>query len=124
MGGCTVFILAIYLLAQCVFAQEAFVMDELEAERVIVAPGGYFPRLEILKNGHLLASVKAGTAHLGKSGRADVVRSRDGGKTWGEQVTVFDLPGRDDAIDALGSLSDGTLIAVGTKKRGKKQRPK
>ena len=111
MGGCTVFILAIYLLAQCVFAQEAFVMDELEAERVIVAPGGYFPRLEILKNGHLLASVKAGTAHLGKSGRADVVRSRDGGKTWGEQVTVFDLPGRDDAIDALGSLSDGTLIA-------------
>ena len=110
-GGCTLFVFTVYLLAQSVFAQEAFVMDELEAERVIVAPGGYFPRLEILKNGHLLASVKAGAAHVGKSGRADVVRSRDGGRTWGEQVTVFDLPGHDDAIDAMGCLSDGTLIA-------------
>ena len=26
-------------------AQEAFVLDELQAERVVVAPGGYFPPL-------------------------------------------------------------------------------
>ncbi len=92
-------------------AQEAFVMDELQAERVVVAPGGYFPRMELLKNGDLLVSVKAGAAHVGKAGRADIVRSTDGGRTWGKPVTVFDLPGRDDAIDAMGRLSDGTLIA-------------
>ena len=101
----------VWSVAGGVSAQEAFVMDELQAERVVVAPGGYFPRMEILKNGDLLVSVKAGAAHVGKTGRADVVRSTDGGRTWGKPVTVFDLPGRDDAIDAMGRLSDGTLIA-------------
>ena len=102
---------AVWSLAGGISAQEAFVMDELEAERVIVAPGGYFPRMEILKNGDLLVAVKAGAAHVGKAGRVDIVRSTDGGRTWGKPVTVFDLPGRDDAIDAMGRLSDGTVIA-------------
>ena len=101
----------VWCLTAGVSAQEAFVMDELQAERVVVAPGGYFPRMEILKNGDLLVSVKAGAAHVGKTGRVDLVRSTDGGRTWGKPVTVFDLPGRDDAIDAMGRLSDGTLIA-------------
>ena len=87
-------------------------MQELDANRFVVAVGGYFPRLEVLKNGDLLAAVKSGAAHVGKSGRADTVRSRDGGMTWSKPVTVFDLPGRDDAIDLLGSLSDGTVIAA------------
>ena len=93
-------------------AQEAFVMQELKASRVIVAPGGFFPRMELLENGDILVAVKTGAAHVGKSGRADLVRSRDGGKTWSKPVTLFDLPGRDDAIDLLGRLSDGTVIAA------------
>ena len=32
----------VWCLTAGISAQEAFVMDELEAERVIVAPGGYF----------------------------------------------------------------------------------
>ena len=104
---------ALFLLAaEGVSGQEAFVMRELEASRVVVASGGYFPRMELLKNGDLLVAVKSGAAHVGKSGRADTVRSRDGGMTWSKPVTVFDLPGRDDAIDLLGRLSDGTLIAA------------
>ncbi len=104
---------ALFLLAAGgVLGQEAFVMRELEASRVVVASGGYFPRMELLKNGDLLVAVKSGAAHVGKSGRADMVRSRDGGMTWSKPVTVFDLPGRDDAIDLLGRLSDGTLIAA------------
>jgi len=104
---------ALLLLAsEGVSGQEAFLMQELDANRFVVAVGGYFPRLEVLKNGDLLAAVKSGAAHVGKSGRADTVRSRDGGMTWSKPVTVFDLPGRDDAIDLLGSLSDGTVIAA------------
>ncbi len=94
------------------WAQDAFVLHELLASRAVVVSGGYFPRLELLKNGELLATVKAGGAHVGKSGRADVVRSRDGGKTWSKPVTVFDLPGRDDGVDLLGCLADGTVIAA------------
>ncbi len=106
-------LLALFLLAgQGASGQEAFVLHELEASRGVVASGGYFPRMELLKNGDLLVAVKSGAAHVGKSGKADIVRSHDGGRTWSEPVTVFDLPGRDDAIDLLGRLSDGTIIAA------------
>ena len=104
---------ALFLLAgEGASGQEAFVLHELEASRGVVASGGYFPRMELLKNGDLLVAVKSGAAHVGKSGKADIVRSHDGGRTWSEPVTVFDLPGRDDAIDLLGRLSDGTVIAA------------
>ena len=49
---------------------------------------------------------------MGKSGRAQVVRPRDGGNTWISPATVFDLPGRDDGTDLLGCLDDGTVIAA------------
>ena len=109
---CRVLAVLMLLAVEGTWAQEAFVMHALEASRFVVATGGYFPRMEVLKNGDLLVAVKSGAAHVGKSGRADVVRSRDGGMTWSNPVTVFDLPGRDDAIDLLGRLSDGTVIAA------------
>src|SRR2546430_17325304 len=40
----------------------------------------------------LLAFFKTGAAHIGKSGRASMSRSVDGGETWSQTETVFDRP--------------------------------
>ena len=108
--GRTVLVAWGVLTGPAICAQEAFQMRELEASRVLVASGGYFPCLELLKNGNLLVAVKTGAAHIGKTGRADLVRSQDGGRTWVQPVTLFDLPERDDAVDLMSRLSDGILI--------------
>lgn len=94
------------------FAQEAFQMDSLDAERVSVYQGGYFPRLAALPSGELLAFFKTGAAHIGKGGRASMSRSTDGGKTWSEPVTVFDRPNADDGIVASGIARDGSVMVA------------
>ena len=91
-------------------AQEAFVLTPLTAERVIVARGGYFPKMVIRPDGELICTFKNGSPHAGKSGRASLARSKDGGRTWSPPVTVLDFPDADDSLDAVGELADGTLI--------------
>jgi hypothetical protein len=59
------------------FAQEAWFARDLEAERITVARGAYFPRIVALANGSLLAAYKL-AAHIGKSGKAGLSRSTDG----------------------------------------------
>lgn len=83
---------------------------DIHASRVVVAQGGYFPKLLLRKNGELLATFKTGAPHSGKTGRASLSRSVDGGYTWSRPVTIFDIPDADDSTDALGELSDGTLL--------------
>jgi hypothetical protein len=90
--------------------QDAYVMNSVPAERVIVAPGGYFPKMLLRKNGELLCTFKTGSPHAGKTGRASLARSQDGGRTWSKPVTVLDFPDADDSLDAVGELPDGTLI--------------
>jgi hypothetical protein len=92
------------------FPQEAFQLRELNAERHLVAQGGYFPRVVVLPNGHLLATFKYGAAHVGKGGKAGLSRSTDGGRTWSAPETVFDIPDADDGVDASGVLPDGTVF--------------
>ena len=95
-----------------VAGQEAYQLGELQAKRVTVAQGAYFPRLVQARNGDLLAFFKTGAAHIGKSGRASMSRSVDGGETWSQPETVFDRPDADDAVIATGVLSDGTILAA------------
>jgi hypothetical protein len=86
------------------------VPQALPAERVVVARGGYFPKMLIRENGELLCTFKTGAPHAGKTGRASLARSTDGGRTWSAAVTVLDFPDADDSLDAVGQLPDGTLI--------------
>ena len=91
-------------------AQEAVQLRDLKAERHTVFQGGYFPRVIALPNGLLLATFKYGAAHVGKGGKAGLVRSTDGGRTWSAPVTIFDRPEADDGVIASGQLADGTLL--------------
>ncbi len=93
-------------------AQEAFQLKELRAERYTVVQGGYFPRMAGLPNGDLVAFFKTGAAHIGKSGRASMSRSTDGGKTWSAPRTVFDIPNADDGVDANGLTRNGHLLVA------------
>lgn len=80
--------------------------------------GGYqaFPDLVRLKNGDLLCVFYAGFQHvshacekLPRGARVSAVRSRDGGKTWGEPFVVADTPW-DDRDPHICQLSDGTVV--------------
>jgi sialidase-1 len=85
-------------------------LEPLAAERVVIARGGYFPKMLIRKNGELLCTFKTGALHASKTGRSSMARSTDGGRTWSQPVTVLDFPNADDSVDAVGELPDGTLI--------------
>ncbi|MEO7651397.1 MAG: sialidase family protein, partial [Bryobacteraceae bacterium] len=106
--GCTLFACALFPLA----AQEAFQLNELNAKRITIAKGAYFPRLVQAGNGDLLAFFKTGAAHIGKSGRASMARSVDGGETWSAPQVVFDRPNADDGIIATGVLPGGVILAA------------
>ena len=62
-----------------------------------------------LDNGELAAVVRAGAEHIGVGGRLDLVRSRDGGKSWGRPQTIADVS-PDSRNPAFGQLSDGAII--------------
>jgi hypothetical protein len=83
-----------------------------KARRVLaVTSGGFFPVLIKLKNGDLLAVVRGGAPHVGVGGRLDVIRSKDGGKTWSKPRTVADEP-PDARNPAFGQAADGRVILL------------
>jgi len=75
----------------------------------VVEGAGYFPVMIKLKNGDALSVFRAGAPHIGVKGRLDLVRSKDGGKTWSAPWTAVDGE-FDDRNPALGQLRDGTIL--------------
>jgi hypothetical protein len=75
----------------------------------VTTGGGYFPVMISLGGDHALAVVRGGAAHIGRAGRLDIVRSKDGGKTWSAPRTAIDGP-EDDRNPAFGVLKDGTVL--------------
>ena len=83
-----------------------------KAHRILaVTGGGFFPVLIKLKNGDLLAVVRGGAPHIGVGGRLDVIRSKDGGKTWSKPKTVADEP-PDARNPAFGHAADGRVVLM------------
>lgn len=76
---------------------------------LMVRDGGFFPAVVQLQSGELLAVVRGGAAHIGKEGRLDLIRSRDGGASWTEPITLLDSD-EDDRNPVLGQLVDGTVV--------------
>ncbi len=82
----------------------------------MISDGGYFPVLAALPDDSVVAVLRMGAGHVGLAGRLDVVRSTDGGLTWGDPVTIADSEA-DDRNPAFGwsspgELDDGALICA------------
>ncbi len=74
-----------------------------------------FPGICKTKSGTLLIVYREGYTHAsGKpdDGRIMLVRSLDGGKTWGQPELVLDDPTMDDRNAAISTMSDGTLCVI------------
>lgn len=76
---------------------------------LMVRGGGFFPAVVRLRSGELLAVVRGGAGHIGREGRLDVIRSRDGGASWTEPVSILDSE-EDDRNPVLAQLEDGTVV--------------
>ncbi len=91
------------LLAACSLAAADF------PHQVVTKGSGYFPVAIPLKNGDVLAVIRAGAPHIGVKGRLDLIRSTDKGKTWSAPWVAADGD-LDDRNPAMGQLSDGTIV--------------
>ena len=89
--------------------------ERLATEDVIVYTNGlahvHVPDVIRLHNGDLLVAFREATEHLSNDGRIVMVRSSDGGKTWGERQVLVETPDTDERECALYQLRDGTVLA-------------
>lgn len=84
-------------------------------ERIIAASGevgaGMFPKALLLPDGEIVAFIRGGAPHITPGGRIDLIRSRDGGKTWSKPVSL-PKTSDDDRGPSIGQAPDGTLICM------------
>ena len=75
-------------------------------------PGRYigWPSITKAKNGDILAVFSGDRyGHVCMAGKTQMVRSKDGGKTWGDPETITNTP-LDDRDAGIITLADGTLL--------------
>jgi hypothetical protein len=63
-----------------------------------------------LRNGDLLLTAREGTEHVSRDGDVILLRSRDGGRTWGEKQVIAGDPDRDEREACGVELRDGTIV--------------
>ncbi|MGB7158812.1 MAG: sialidase family protein [Tepidisphaeraceae bacterium] len=63
-----------------------------------------------LKNGELLLLTREGTEHISNDGDVVMVRSKDGGKTWGKREVVSAIKDLDEREGCGIQLKDGTIV--------------
>lgn len=63
-----------------------------------------------LQNGDLLIMTREGTEHISDDGDVVMLRSRDGGRTWGERQVIAGIPHHDEREGCGLQLRDGTII--------------
>lgn len=89
-------------------------LETRELEHFIVYSNGYrhlHPAdLIALKNGELLLTTREGTEHIARDGDVIMLRSRDGGKNWGDRQVIAGIPDLDEREGCGIQLKDGTLV--------------
>jgi hypothetical protein len=78
-------------------------------ETLVYHDGGQFPVLAALPDGSIVGVLRGGAGHVGLAGRIEIVRSRDGGRSWTPSEIIADSE-RDDRNPALGVSQRGTLV--------------
>jgi sialidase-1 len=63
-----------------------------------------------LKNGDLLLTTREASEHISRDGDVVMLRSRDGGKTWGERQVIGGIPDVDEREGCGIQLRDGTIL--------------
>ena len=89
--------------------------ERLPTEEVMIYTNGrahvHVPEVLCLQNGDLLCTWREATEHLSCDGKFAMVRSRDGGKAWGEHQILREYPETDERDGCIAQLKDGTVIA-------------
>jgi len=84
-------------------------------QRIVAASGeigsGMFPKVLKLPGGEVVALVRGGAPHIGAGGRIDLIRSKDGGRTWSRPQRL-PKTSDDDRGPSIGRAQDGTLICT------------
>lgn len=78
-------------------------------ETLVYQDGGLFPVLAVAPGDVVVAVLRGGAGHMGRSGRLEVVRSLDEGRSW-TPPSVIANSDRDDRNPALGVSRDGVLV--------------
>lgn len=63
-----------------------------------------------LQNGELLLTAREGTEHIANDGDVIMLRSRDGGQTWGEKQVIAAIKDLDEREGCGVQLRDGTIV--------------
>ncbi|GAA4749676.1 sialidase family protein [Flavisolibacter ginsenosidimutans] len=63
-----------------------------------------------LKNGEILLMTREGTEHISNDGDVIMLRSKDGGKTWGDKITIAGIKNVDEREGCGIQLKDGTIM--------------
>jgi sialidase-1 len=89
-------------------------VDSRDFEHSVVYTNGYrhlHPAdLISLKNGDLLLTTREATEHIAPDGDVIMLRSRDGGKTWGQKQVVGRRPDLDEREGCGLQLRDGSIL--------------
>lgn len=65
-----------------------------------------------LRNGDILVTAREATEHIARDGDVIMLRSRDGGKTWGEKQVISAIKDLDEREGCGIQLKDGTILVA------------
>ncbi|MDQ2947688.1 MAG: glycoside hydrolase [Acidobacteriota bacterium] len=96
--------------------QYSKLIDTRDFEHFVIYTNGYrhlHPAdLIPLKNGDILLTAREATEHIAPDGDVIMLRSRDGGKTWGEKQVIGGQPDLDEREGCGVQLRDGTIVVA------------
>ncbi len=89
-------------------------VNDREFHHFLIYSNGYRhthpPDLVPLKNGDTLIMFREAAEHIAPDGDVIMLRSRDGGKTWGERQVLAGIPDLDERSGCGVQLRDGTIV--------------
>ncbi len=90
--------------------------ERLRGERVIALQHPTFhyhpATLTVLRDGEAIITAREADDHLAQNGRMILVRSRDGGRTWGPREVLFDLGRADHRCAPIVELPNGDWVTA------------
>jgi sialidase-1 len=94
--------------------QYASMLDTRDMRHSVVYTNGWrhlHPAdLIALQNGELLLTTREGSEHISRDGEVILVRSTDGGKTWGDKQVIAAIPDLEEREGCGIQLKDGTVL--------------